>query len=81
MGTREAFGSPRAPPLEQIQRTPNNAGVSRGVRLSKAERRELEARLRADEAALNTRIEEIWAELDSMEGIELHDATQEGRVP
>jgi hypothetical protein len=45
--------------------------------LNRAERRELEARLRADAAALDTRIEELWVELDGMEGIELHKATME----
>lgn len=45
--------------------------------LNRAERRELEAHLRADEVALNARIEELWAELDGMKGMELHKATME----
>ena len=45
--------------------------------LNRAERRDLEARLRADEVALNVRIEEIQAELNGTQGTALHTATME----
>jgi hypothetical protein len=45
--------------------------------LNRAERRGLAARLRADEVALNVRIEEIQAELNGMQGTALHTATME----